>query len=830
VDTRWQQIKAICSQALDLDEPQRQTFLSQACADDPALRREVESILKASSAAPSQFDTPAADLAADLLDDDDASIIGQRVGVYRIDRRIGAGGMGTVYAATRCDGQFEQQVAVKLIRRRILSSESIRRFRGERQALASLNHPNIARLYDGGVTDSGVPFLVMEYVDGTPIDAYCRQAQLSPRAILSLFRTVCAAVQHVHQNLIVHRDLKPGNILVSAAGVPKLVDFGIAKPLQGSPAPTLEGATTTAGRGRPLTPAFASPEQIRGETVTTASDVYSLGVILYTLLTGQSPFAATTSSPYELERQICEVEPTRPSSVLRAAAATAARTRGATDFAALRRAHGLAGDIDAIVLKALRKEPGHRYSSVESLSEDIERYLSGLPVMARHAALAERVAKFVRRHRALALSSVAVVVAVAGGFVSTAWQARIAMRERDAALTARKQAEAEAENARVETHKSNRVTGFLQDVLTSADPSREGRDVKLVDVLDRAARNIDAEYGHDPETQSAVLSAIGNTYFGLGRYAEAQLHLTRSLDIQTNIHRGDHPDVAHRLNDLASLLSARGESRPAQQHMQQALDMQRRLDGPKSRQVAQLLNNLGAIARRGGDLDHAETLLSEARDMRRELFGEDSLELVESLNNLAYVHLHRRNAPAAVELNQRVLAVRRQRLGSHHPLTVQSLDNLAVAHTMDGQPDRAEPLMWESLALHRELLGDNHPDLAVTLSNLGHVLLERGHADAAEPLLREALDIHRRSLVPHHPRIGQTLRRLGVCLADQRRFVEAKPLLLDARENLAAAFGPRHPETLAALRSLIHVYSAADQPEDAACIQAEIDAATQSQP
>ncbi|MBI5864453.1 MAG: serine/threonine protein kinase [Planctomycetes bacterium] len=821
MDAHWQKIKQLCAAALDLEEPQRGEYLVNACEGDPELRREVDSILRARDAAPPFFETPAGDLAADLLDGADASLLGQQIGEYRVESRIGSGGMGTVYSARRCDGEFEQRVAIKLIRRRILSGEAIRRFRGERQALASLNHPNIARLYGGGVTDAGVPYVVMEHVDGVPIDEYCRREGLAPRGILELFRTVCGAVQHVHQNLIVHRDLKPGNILVDRENVPKLVDFGIAKALQ-----PLAGATdailTTAGHGRPFTPAFASPEQIRGGPITTASDVYSLGVIRYMLLSGQGPFEAKSDSPYELERRICEDEPSRPSTALRTAAHTTG-LRGGKDPATLRRARVLTGDIDAIVMKALRKEPSHRYASVEQLSEDIRRYLSGLPVLARRDTAGYRLAKFCRRHRAAIVGSAAVGAAILGGMLTTIWQARIAVRERDVAMIARQQAQAEAENARVEARKSNRVTGFLQDVLTSADPARLGRDVKLTDVLERAARNVDAESGYDLETQSAVLSAIGNTYFGLGRYDEAELYLTRSLEIQRGIHGGDHADVASRINDLAALLYARGKVSEARTEMEKGVAMQRRLDGEKSVQVAQFLNNLGAIWRGSGDLDRAEALLNEARTMRLELCGADSVDLAETLNNLAYVRMLRGDAAGAIDLNQQVLATRRRRLGARHPLTIQAIDNSAVVFRMAGQPDRAESLLRESLSLHRQLLGNDHPDVAISLANLGRLLVERGEMTEAEPLLREALGIDRQALAPSHSRIARTAAALANSLMDQERFDEAEPLLLEAGEILRNAPDARPGELTNVLAALRNLYIATGRSGDAECIQSELD-------
>ena len=412
---RWRRIEAVFHGALDRDEGgAREAYLDRECAGDAALRAEIEALLRSDSAKTSGIiDTPIAGVlaAAAAPRDDDAPAglpDGTLVGPWRIRREIASGGMGTVYLASRADGEYEQEAAVKLIRRGRAGADLLERFRLERQTLARLSHPAIARLLDGGATADGRPYLVMEYVAGEPIDAYCAARRLGLDARLRLFRAVCAAVEHAHRNLVVHRDLKPSNILVTADGAPKLLDFGIAKVLseEGEPG----GAAPT--RARLMTPEYASPEQVRGESVTTASDVWSLGVLLYELLTGRHPHreARATRTPYAIERAICEDEPERPS---RAAE------------------HGerISSDLDAIVLMALRKEKDRRYESVSRLSEDVGRYLEGLPVLARSGGAAYRARKFARRHR-IAVGAVALLLlTLAGGVVAIAASARLA-RER----------------------------------------------------------------------------------------------------------------------------------------------------------------------------------------------------------------------------------------------------------------------------------------------------------------------------------------------------------------------------------------------------------------
>jgi serine/threonine protein kinase/tetratricopeptide (TPR) repeat protein len=428
---QWRRVKGLLEEVIALDAAERRPYLARACGDDPALKRELESLLASHEQAGTGFlNTPVADLSAAAPPV--ATRAGRRIGVYQIVEEIGHGGMGEVYRAVRADGQYTKEVAIKIVRGGFDSALVIEHFRNERQILASLDHPNIALLLDGGTTEDGVPYLVMELIEGARIDLYCDDHGLSISERLQLFRRVCAAVQYAHQRLVIHRDLKPSNILVTKDGVPKLLDFGIAKLLD----PAASAETTIA---RPMTPDYASPEQIRGEPITTASDVYSLGVVLYQLLTGRSPYPGETRSPHELARAVCETEPGRPStSFLKplvpsgelAEPATPQQISGVREGSPAKLRRRLAGDLDNIVLMALRKEPQRRYASVEQFAEDIRRHLEALPVVATKGSWGYRVGKFVRRHRIAVAATAAVLLALFGGIAATVREAEIARAER----------------------------------------------------------------------------------------------------------------------------------------------------------------------------------------------------------------------------------------------------------------------------------------------------------------------------------------------------------------------------------------------------------------
>ena len=833
---RWSQVKRLAEAALELPAHERAAYLHRACGADAPLRADVEAILAAAGEAPEFFERPAAESFLGVASASaGAALIGRRFGAYEVVRPIASGGMGAVYLGRRADEQFQKDVAIKFIKCGFLDGDAGRRLTQERQTLANLDHPNIAKLLDGGMTAEGLPYLVMEYVPGQPINQYCDEQRRNTHQRLELFRTVCAAVQYAHQNLIVHRDLKPGNIFVTADGVPKLLDFGIAKVLDehGATGP----ATQTLTMHRCLTPEYASPEQIRGEPITTATDVYSLGVVLYELLTGQRPFQAKSGALHDLARTICEQEPVKPSTAVRRtpsqlggsgsgpapAAPLPTRRRPAAPPEKLRR--HLAGDIDAIVLTALRKERQRRYASVEQLSEDIRRHLEGLPVLAQPSTLRYRATKFIRRHKTSVAAAVVVAASLVAAVIATTWAAQVARQERNVARVAERRAQREAENARVETLKSKRVTEFLQKMLTAADPSQNPTDVSVRQLLDEAAQRVAIEFAQDPEVESAVRIAIGQTYVGLGRYDEAETQLRRAVAIQETIHGGDHEDVANALGALAVVLYARGRYPEAELAGARALDIHRSVYGEIHADVATDVNNLGAIVRARGDLDRAEPLYRQALELRRRLFGEEHLDVAETLNNLAILVSVRGDVATAEALCRQVLAVRRKLLPARHPLVAQSLDNLAATLSSE-QHDEAIALHREALALYRELLGNDHPDVATTALNLGMRLVGHGEPPEAEPLLRESIRIRRQVFGESNARVAVAETGLGRCLTALGRFDEAEPPLLGSYERLKAALGETSPRTREALAALVNLYERSGRPDAAAPYRAIWDATT----
>src|SRR6202171_92880 len=461
---RWQRINEMFHGALVLEGRARSEFLVAESAGDDALRGKVAALLASHEQAEGFIQGSVFGDAAQLLVEDEAqAMIGQHIGLYKISREIGRGGMGTVYLATRDDDQYEKQVAVKVVKRGMDTDLVLARFRNERQILASFDHPRIARLFDGGSTETGLPYFIMEYIEGQAIDEYCDSQRLSTAARLELFRTVCAALQYAHQHLVIHRDIKPSNILVTAAGVPKLLDFGIAKLLHSE---TTQGTATTAIVQRLMTPEYASPEQVRGEHVTTVSDVYSLGVLLYELLSGHSPYHFKTLLPQDIAQVISDNEPEKPSSVInRVEEVTTGGRKGrkltpesvskTRDSRPEKLRRKLAGDLDNIVLMSMRKEPHRRYSSVGQFSEDIRRHLEGLPVVARKATLSYRAAKFVRRNTVAVAAAAVISLILIAGVAATGWETHVARGER---------ARAEAAGTRAE-RRFNQVRKLAHSVL-----------------------------------------------------------------------------------------------------------------------------------------------------------------------------------------------------------------------------------------------------------------------------------------------------------------------------------------------------------------------------
>ena len=557
---RWARVKAVFGAVVEAPEDERPRLLVDACAGDVELRSEVESLLAADGRASGRFQAPAAALGASF-ERETTFRAPEHLGPYRLLREIGRGGMGTIHLAVRDDDQYRKQVAIKLIRRHLASEEVLRRFRSERQIMADLDHPNIASLLDGGTMPDGHPYIVMEYIEGVPIDVSCAERRLDVRACVALFRQVCAAVQYAHQHLVVHRDLKPGNILVTEEGVPKLLDFGIARLFAAPGEPDFEQTLT---EHRAMTPRYASPEQVLGRPVGTASDVYSLGVVLYELLTGVLPYRVDERVPHAVTRAICEEEPEKPSLAV-SRARDASRPRGA----ARRVARALEGDLDNIVLMALRKDPERRYGSVDRLDDDLKRFLDGLPVRARPATLDYRVGKFIRRNRLAVAAAVLLSLSLAGGIVGTWRQARIAERRfRDTRRLA------------------NSILFELHDNIQNLAGATKARELLVKRALEYL-NSLSREDGQDPTLLRELATAherIGEIQGGhgpssLGRFDAALLSIDTSLGIRRRLHEsrpGDEKitaELASSLTKRALLVADRGRLREAISAYQEATSL-----------------------------------------------------------------------------------------------------------------------------------------------------------------------------------------------------------------------------------------------------------------
>lgn len=835
---RWRVVKALFDEALEMPSEARSLWLSDATANDAGLRREVESLLEALGEERDRFERPAL-LRSDPPDrvpGPELPEVGTRVGPYRLVRQVGQGGMGVVFEAYRDDDHYRKRVAIKTISRGRDSDLILRRFRYERQILARLEHRNIAVLLDGGVTESGQPYFAMEYVEGIAIDQFADAQRLGIRERLQLFRQVCAAVQYAHQNLVIHRDLKPSNILVTADGTVKLLDFGIAKLIR--PDDGSEGEGLTQPGITPLTTAYASPEQVRGEAVTTATDVFSLGLVLYKLLSGQHPFSRNLPSSDEVRRRIREDTPAPPSATV---TAETAPTADPSEVRRLQRT--LHGDLDSIVLMALRKEQLRRYPSVGHLGEDILRYLAGLPVAAQPDSLGYRTRKFVRRNRTGVMGGSAVVLALVGGLWTTAWQAQVAGRERD--------------RARMEAAKATRVTRFMQEMFRSADPRVDGKDVTVAEALGLAARRAETDLAAEPEVQAAVLSSIGRTWLGLGRYDNASGLLTRALDMERRFDDGHRAGVTEGLRYLAALEAERGNIDKAEPLFREALERARRLPSD-SAALGDILDGLGALEIDKGAFAAAEPILREALVIRRAVRGNRHEDVANSLNNLAVALGQQGRWAEAVPLHREALEVIRGVKGVEHPDVASAINVLANASTILGDYASADTLFQQALAQRVKLLGAHHPEVAWThysyadmlrlkgdyagaireaqavlgerggslpnghpmvhsaLYVLGRSLLSQGHAERAEGPLRESARLRAAGYPNGHWLTASAEGALGECLLARHRYAEAEALLAGAYQVIVKARGEQDPRVMEIRKALAQLYLDTGRPREAA--------------
>lgn len=740
---RWARITEIVGQAVELHDEARERFVTDACGRDDDLRAAVDSLL-AAHAGPG--------VVADLPDGaSGAAPPPDFVGPYRIVRRLGDGGMGSVYLAVRQGPGFTQRVALKLMRAGFVDPAVADRLAIEQRILARLEHPNIARFIDGGTTAAGQPYVAMEYVEGTNVLRYCEANRCSVSQTLELFIQICEAVHYAHQQLIVHRDLKPSNILVTTDGHPRLLDFGIAKLLDPDIEPHHHSRSVAW-----CTPAYASPEQVRGEAVTTLSDVYSLGVMLYELLTHRRPYRVDDRSPADAARVVSEVEPTRPSAVV--------------DSPRLKRL--LAGDLDTIVLKALEKDARRRYGSARELADDLRRHLDREPVQARPARLGYRVSKFVGRNRVSVFAGVVIAASMLAGLLAASWQASVAHRERARAESARRQSEG--------------VTEFVIGLFSS-----DGSGVDVVAkraLLEEGIREAEG-LSDQPDAQAATFDALSQAFANLGLYPEAAALSTRAYEIQRRQHPGGHADVAASLARLAGAVERIGGMDSTERLYRAALDMARRFAPDADEIQLDALLNLGRRARGDGRLRDADSILLLAMEYGTRTFGPDAEATLGVMHQVAMVARSGGDPAKADSVFHRMIDIRRRTLGSGDPRVAETMFFHGDVLRELGQLDSAEAAYRGGIGILERAAGPDAPALVHGLHGLGFLLSERGDPEEAVAVMRRATRILTTRYGAHNITTARGKENLAGVLRNVGRFAEAESLYLEVLDEKIATLG-----------------------------------------
>ncbi len=775
-------IKSIFAEALEKKTAkERAAYLDKACGKDVNLRSKVEALLKAHEEAGDFLEVPALDAKVTLDESPLTEKPGTRIGRYKLLQLIGEGGFGAVYMAEQ-EKPIRRRVALKIIKLGMDTKQVIARFEAERQALALMDHANIARVFDAGATDTGRPYFVMELVKGIPITEYCDKNNLDTRQRLDLFIDVCKAVQHAHQKGIIHRDIKPSNVMITlhdGKPVPKIIDFGIAKATQHR---LTEKTFFTEYQQFIGTPEYMSPEQaeMTGLDVDTRSDIYSLGVLLYELLTGTTPFEGDKlrSAAYdEIRRIIREDEPPRPSTRLSSLGDALSDVAKHRHVQPAQLCKIVRGDLDWVVMKALEKDRTRRYETANEFAQDIGRHLGDEAVSAGPPGVGYRLRKFVRRNRGPVTAAAAVAAVIILGFVVSTAMYFQAEQAREKETAARAEAVAARDEAERQAKLSQAVADFLtNDVLGSADPYKaKGREVTVRYVLDAASKSIEGKFEDAPLVEASIRQTLGRTYQGLCRYEVAEPHLERALQIRQQQLGGEHLDTLKSMNDLAWLYF------------------------------------------RQGRLDESEQLFLKPLEGRRRVLGEEHPDTLDTMQKLGWVYMPQARVDEAEPLFTKVLEIGRRVLGEEHPVMWRSMHGVAFLYANRGLYEKAEQLCLKSLEIGRRVDGEGHPDVLDSMNNLAfHMYKNQGRYDEAERLLVKALETSRRLLGGEHPRTLYFMTNLGALYRDQGQYKEAERMLVKVVETSRHALGqqhwsqPNYPTNL-----LIELYEAWGKPEKA---------------
>ncbi|NBC04426.1 MAG: tetratricopeptide repeat protein [Bacteroidetes bacterium] len=868
---QWDDIQDLFHQCIELSLDEQKIFLDNLKEKKPQISAELKKLLDAHHMSGTFLED-------EILEEEFISE-GDRVGPWRIIREIGRGGMSSVFLATRADGQFEREVAIKFLHGLIPGQSMHKRLQQEQKILARLQHKNIAQLFDAGLTDEGRPYFILEYIQGKPITEWCNEKHLSFEDRLQLFVQVCEAVQFAHQRLIVHRDLKPNNILVDNHGTVKLLDFGIAKILEDEPQ---EGAPVTKTGLFLMTPEYASPEQVHGDSITTATDVHALGLILYELLTGRLPYDVSDKKPIEICSIISKTTPAKPSSVVSKISSETIQL-GSINIAQHKRR--LRGDLDTVVLKSIRKEPERRYGSADQLLQDIRRYQKNEPISARPESAGYLTKKFIQRNRTVvfALSVIGIILVATAIFSLN--QARI---------------------TEIERQKTEQVNAFLQEMLASPNPYQDGLEVKVIDILDRTADRIDIELSNQPAVEASVRHTLGVTYRELGDIDKADFQLRQSLAIMNQLFTPPNAELSEIQVEMAKTEQMQGNYQTADSLLNLALTADLELFGRESTTIAARLGDLGSLQWEMGNFNEAETLLRESLELEQKLRSPNHEQIASSMGNLAtllsdqgYDHealelyreelkIYRTNYeddrhPAIPQVlshigiilddqekyeealadHKKALSLFRELKGEDHPDVVYAMNNLASVMTKMGNMEEALAMQVDAAALYRDIFGPDHPNLGIQYNNIaftkrnmsdlegakesyskaietwqsglppGHpflaygyhnlasVLLSQDRPGEALPYFRDAYKIRTEQLSPENPERAMTTSMLGECLASLGRMAEAEPLLIEGYQSLLASRGEDHSTTKEAANRLRNFLQNQDRVEEFAQIKQE---------
>ncbi len=783
---QWQVLSPYLDQALTLSKEECALWLQSLRTEKPDIADQLRGLLEQHRAANEEGyleKGPALSL--------DSAAPGENIGTYRLISIIGRGGMGTVWLAERSDGRFERKAAVKFLNLALTGRVLEERFKREGAILGRLSHVNIAELLDAGVTATGQPYLVIEHVEGEPIDRYCDRHRLSIDQRIKLFLDVLAAVAHAHANLVIHRDIKPPNVLVSKDGQVKLLDFGIAKLLDGE-GQAAAATMLTHEAGAPLTPEYAAPEQIMGSPITTATDVYALGVLFYLLLTGLHPAGEGPHSPANLLKAILELEAKPPSDVVTPYTErtfTSASNRSTTPDRLGRR---LRGELDTIVTKALKKNPQERYASVSGLAEDLQRYLNDEPIHARPDTFVYRAAKFVRRHRMAVSLAMAVVLAIVAGLIGTLVQAHTARLQRDAAIR--------------ERDRANRVTDFMISTFKVPDPAQSNvNNLTAREILDKASKQIDVEMAKDPEAQAQMMYVMGEVYDSLGLFSQAQTLLTRALDLQRRVLGPDDPQTLTSLSEMSLLLTEEGNYSEAEKLQREAFVTRARVLGPEHPDTLTSMARLATILSLQGRNAEAVKMKWDAFAISQRVLGPEdpmSLRMANSLVAVLWQQGDDRLYREAEQVQRDAINIEKRVLGPEHPDTLNGMINLGVLTRRMGRYAEAEKIYRETLAVQNRVLGTEHPDTLVLRDSLAIAIAKQKRYQEAEEIYAETLAVIRRVYGPNHPTTAGSIYNIACLEAVQGHHDKALSLLSDALDhglNANIAMGIENDEDLQSL-------------------------------